>query len=137
MPQRLAIALLLCLAVPISSVLADDVKTNTFDRHELTLTNGSNNEVFGWIELLQGNDIAGYLYVTGKPPREPYLSADKKYIVMDFPIGMLDGVLGILRNEKPLQIRYEKHGNTAASAFIERARTQPLSVERRQELSRQ
>ncbi|MET4328553.1 hypothetical protein ABIB80_004388 [Bradyrhizobium sp. i1.15.2] len=84
MPRRLAIALLLCLAALVSSVLADDVKTNTFDRHELTLTNGSNNEVFGWIELLQGNDIAGYLYVTGRPPREPYLSADKKYIVMDF-----------------------------------------------------
>ncbi|MCP3385995.1 hypothetical protein NLM31_36990 [Bradyrhizobium sp. CCGUVB4N] len=95
MSRRLVIALLLCLVAPISSVLADDLKTNTFDRHELTLT-------FGWIELLQGNDIAGYRYVTGRPPREPYLSAEKKYIVMDIPIGMLDTLLGILRNEKPL-----------------------------------
>ncbi|WP_035678344.1 hypothetical protein [Bradyrhizobium liaoningense] len=91
-------------------------------------------EILGWIELLQGSDIAGYLYVTGGPPREPRLSAEKKYIVMEFPIGMLGTLLNILRNEKPLQIRFEKRGNAAAVAFVERAHAQSQNTERRQEL---
>jgi len=110
------------------------LKINAFDRHALTLTNGASNQVFGWIELLQGNEIAGYLYVTDKPPGEPRLSGDKKYIVMDFPIAMLDTLLAVLRNEKPLQIRYDKRGTAAASAFLEPARAQPLPAERSREL---
>ena len=135
MMKQYAIAFLVCLTAYASPACADELKTNPFDRHNLSLTNGANNEIYGWIELLQGNELAGYLWVTNRPPREPFLSAEKKYIVMDFPIGMLDTLLNILRNEKPLQIRYAKIGNAAGTAFIERAQATPLSAERRLELS--
>ena len=36
----------------------------------------------------------------GSAPREPHLNSDKTYVVMDAPIGMLDTLLNVLRNEK-------------------------------------
>lgn len=133
----LAATLLVCAVIIPSAARADEHQINSFDRHAVTLTNGAHNKIYGWIELLQGNEISGYLYLIDRPPGEPRLSSEKKYIVMDFPISMLDTLLKILREEKPQQIRYSKFGNNAAVAFLEPARAAPASAERSKEIFKQ
>ncbi|TYO61382.1 hypothetical protein FXV83_38365 [Bradyrhizobium hipponense] len=118
MSKRLLV--LICLWIGLWSVArADDNKSFDFNAHKLTLSNGSDNKLWGWIELLNGSQIVGYIYVTETAPREPHLNSDKTYVVMDAPISLLDTLLNILRNEKPLRIRYSKFGNSQATAFLE------------------
>jgi hypothetical protein len=66
--------------------------------------------------------------------KEPHLSSDRTYIVMEMPITQLGSLMDILRNEKPLQIRYSKFGNGPAVAFLEGTDAHPLSVENQREI---
>jgi hypothetical protein len=68
-------------------------------------------------------NAAGFVYFIEdpKPLLVPHLSFDGTYIVLSVHISHLDLMLSILRNEKPLQVRFFDPESTGVlpSAFIE------------------
>jgi hypothetical protein len=76
----------------------------------------------GRIRLLNGNKDAGYVYIIQdtQPLRVPELGSTK-YVVMSIHFAHLGMLLDILRNQKPLQIRFydPQSPGVAPSAFIE------------------
>lgn len=64
---------------------------------------------FGWIELKDGDQIAGYIYFIDEPdetmPRFGAVHSAHPYIVMSLPTTQWSVVLDILRHERPLYIR--------------------------------
>jgi hypothetical protein len=58
----------------------------------------------GWIRLVNGQEDAGYIYLDDAPPQDPALIGT--YIVTSMPTASLPMLLDILRNEKPIQIRF-------------------------------
>src|SRR5438105_4435682 len=80
---------------------------------------------FGWISLLNGAQFAGTVYFVAdsQPLIAPHVDSDNS-IVLSIHIAHLDLMLGILRNEQPLQVRFfdpEVPGGEV-SAFIESVR---------------
>lgn len=99
-------------------------RTNPISGHELTLMPGSpaRPNVFGWIRLLNGSQDAGYIYLMDTPT-PPRLSSGGVYIVTSVPVGMLQTMLDVLRNERNLQIRFAAadENDPDPSVFIESA----------------
>ena len=101
--------------------------TNPITDYRITLMDSTGSRVFGWLQLLNGDKAAGYIYFGTEPQAEhPHLGGGGTYIVMDQPANMLGNLLTILRNEKNLTIRFfdsETPGNPP-SAFLETGGTQ-------------
>jgi hypothetical protein len=78
---------------------------------------------FGWIQLKNGAKDAGYVYFLKDSDalEIPHLSSGKDYIIMSIHISHLGDLLSILRNERPLQIRFydPESPGVSPSAFIE------------------
>lgn len=95
--------------------------TNPVSGYNLTLMAGGLDEVFGWIELLNGDEAASYIYIQESAKGEiPKLSHKGTYIVMHQPVSMLGNLLSILRKETKVSIRFfdpESPGVTP-SAFL-------------------
>jgi len=95
--------------------------TNPITTHQITWMDTQ----FGWITLLNGQKPAGFIYFIddSKPLETPHLSFDATYIVFSIHMSHLSVMLSILREEKPLQIRFfdPESTGTPASASIESA----------------
>ncbi len=79
---------------------------------------GANADFLGWIELVNGNQQAGYIYIR-RPVHSPYLGSTR-YVVMDITPDLLDSLLRILQSGESLQIRfYQGAANVDAAAFLE------------------
>ena len=79
---------------------------------------GADADFLGWIQLTNGEDDAGYIYIR-RPVASPNLGSSG-YVVMDVPPELLDALLSILQSDEPLQIRFDKASAASeASAFLE------------------
>jgi hypothetical protein len=79
---------------------------------------GTDADFLGWLQLLNGNEDAGYIYIR-RPLRIPDLGSSG-YVVMDFPPEFSGTLMSILQSGEPLQIRFEQAtANADASAFLE------------------
>ena len=99
-------------------------KANPITSHSLFLMppTAHQAEPFGWIQLLNGVNQAGYIYlITTQQPKDPHLSFDGSYIVTNMPMASLPVLLDILRNEQSLQIRFfdPEAAGISPSVFIE------------------
>jgi len=74
----------------------------------------------GWIALLNGNQVAGYVYLSNKA-QGPRLGGFGKYIVMSRPVAEFPFLFALLGSGRNMQITY--HGDDAegknAIAFLE------------------
>lgn len=97
-------------------------QTNPFTEYRTSLYRaGSDADFLGWIELYNGNQVVGYVYVR-RPLRSPYLGSTR-YVVMDVTPDFLEPLLRILQSGEPLQIRFEQDdASTDGSAFLEHRR---------------
>ena len=93
--------------------------TNPITAHQVTWMDSE----FGWVRLLNGAKDAGYIYFIpdSSPLKVPALNSDGSYIIFSVHLSHLGLLLSILRDEKPLQIRFfdPEAGGVAPSAFIE------------------
>jgi hypothetical protein len=100
-----------------------DVQVNPITHHRITLMTPlpGRPELFGWIQLKNGEKDAGYIYIKDKP--EKPLLGSSRYIVTSIPLAQFPAMIEILRTEKPLQIRYHDSAGDGsnASVFIEDA----------------
>lgn len=79
---------------------------------------GTNSDFVGWITILNGKEVAGYIYIQ-RPAMSPRLGSSR-YVVMDIAPDLLDALLRILQSSEPLQIRFfQGTANAEASAFLE------------------
>jgi hypothetical protein len=94
-------------------------QTNPITGYRTSLyRSGKNPDFLGWIELMNGNKPAGYIYIQ-RPLESPYLGSSR-YIVMDFAPELLESLLRTLQSSEKLQIRfYQGAANVEASAFLE------------------
>jgi hypothetical protein len=104
--RLLATFAVLCLEIPNTG--ATEARTNPITGYLLTVMppNASGTKFFGWIELVNGNQDAGYINLDDGPPVDPTLVMPQGYIVTQMPFASLPLLLQILRNEKQLQIRF-------------------------------
>jgi len=77
---------------------------------------------FGWIELKDGDQFAGYIYFTDEiaetMPRFGAVHSAHPYIVMSVPTAQWQMILDILRHERPLYIRgYQPDGGEMSASF--------------------
>jgi hypothetical protein len=103
-------------------VSADDYplsQTNPVTGYRTSLyRQGTNANFLGWIELVNGDQTTGYIYIM-QPVRAPYLGSTR-YVVMDITPDLLGSLLRILQSSEPLQIRFEQPAaNSDAAAFLE------------------
>jgi hypothetical protein len=96
---------------------------NIITGHSLTLMSGG----FGWIELTDGTNIAGYVYLTDEDPLPPDRLGNKSgrngtspYVVMHQRFASLSPMLKILTREKDLRIRLDEEADS--KAFLESGR---------------
>jgi len=75
--------------------------------------------LFGWLELVNGNQQVGYVYLEDADLSPPHGGAG--YIVMHMPWSQLGNLLTVLKSGEPLQIRlYDPQTpGVLPSAFIE------------------
>jgi hypothetical protein len=94
-------------------------QTNPITGYRTSLyRSGSSSDFLGWIQLLNVDQAAGYIYIR-RPGSPPYLGSSR-YIVMDLPPELLESILRILLSKEPLQIRFYQGAAAAdAAAFIE------------------
>jgi hypothetical protein len=94
-------------------------QTNPITGYRTSLyRSGTAADFLGWIQLVNGAQDAGYIYIR-RPVGAPYLGSSR-YVVMDFPPELLEPLLRILQSNEPLQIRfYQGAANADASAFLE------------------
>ena len=107
-------------------------KAFVIDGYTVRLANGADgNRLWGWIELYNATEPAGIVYLTEGELRPPHFSADRKIIIMDAPLGMMADILDLLRNEAPLQIRFEdlQSSGAAASVFLEPAQASDFIIQ--------
>ena len=94
-------------------------QTNPITGYRTSLyRSGTTSDFLGWIQLVNGNQAAGYIYIR-RPVQPPYLGSSR-YVVMDFPPELLDSLLRVLQSNEPLQIRFfQAAANVDAAAFLE------------------
>jgi hypothetical protein len=94
-------------------------QTNPITGYRISLYRyGKDADYLGWIQLVNGDQAAGYIYIR-RPVSSPYLGSTR-YVVMDLTPDLLDPVLRILQSGEPLQIRFSQaSANGDASAFLE------------------
>ena len=81
--------------------------TNPVTDYRLSLLGSFGTGIRGWIELLNGDQAAGYIYLSYQDPLPPdSLSFNGTYIVMHQPASLLSTLLDILRRERSLSIRF-------------------------------
>ena len=86
---------------------ATEEKANPITGYELVLLPATQVvPFFGWIRLLNGQDDAGYIYLADVPATDPALNGTKQYIITSMPTASIHMLLDVLRNEKPLEIRF-------------------------------
>jgi hypothetical protein len=113
---RAMIVIVLACFFSAPSVSADEEKTYQFDNFSYSLMNGRDkNAVWGIVNLKNGSDIVGYIYLTYGELQDPHLSSDKSYIVAYMPFSMLGPLLDSFRNDKQLQIKFTQM--SGASVF--------------------
>jgi hypothetical protein len=79
--------------------------SNPVTRYNITLDPAQDGAFLGWIELINGDKDAGYIYFEN-PPKPPHLSSQKTYIVMSFQPSFFETLLSILRSEKDVRISF-------------------------------
>ncbi len=101
--------------------------------HRWPVTNYSitmEHRAFGWIELKDGDQIAGYIYFTDEPdetmPRFGAEHGAHPYVVMSVPTAQWHVVLDILRHERPLHIRGFQSDGGDVSAFFGTSTDEPV-----------
>lgn len=76
---------------------------------------------FGWIQLKDGEEDAGYIYVNDRPNQKDRfggIGGPHPYIVMHQPLELWQTLLDVLRNEGPLYIRgYQPEGGEVSAFF--------------------
>jgi hypothetical protein len=103
--------------------IATEEKANPITGYELVLLPATQVvPFFGLIRLLNGQDDAGYIYLDDVPARDPELNGTKQYIITSMPTASLPMLLDVLRNEKPLEIRFydPQIAGSHASVFLGR-----------------
>lgn len=98
------------------------IKDNPITGHRLVLLPPTTQQprLFGWIELMNGPESAGFIYLDDEA-RDPHLNLAGTYIVTAMPVASLDTLLSILASGRALRIRYhdpESFGSSP-SVFIE------------------
>ena len=92
--------------------------TNRITAHEISWMD----DEFGWLTLLNGTQFAGYIYFLQDSANlmVPHLDSDDS-IVFSVHMSHLLTLLDILRNDKPLQLRFfdPQADGVKPSAFIE------------------
>jgi hypothetical protein len=78
---------------------------------------GVNADTFGWIQLLNDHEPAGYIYIK-RPLTPPFLGSLSPYVVMDFPPDLMETLLTLLTSGEPLQISFQQSANEPASAVL-------------------
>jgi hypothetical protein len=89
--------------------IATEEKANPITGYELVLLPATKVvPFFGWIRLLNGQDDAGFIYLDDVPATDPVLIGvgTRQYIITSMPTASLPMLLDVLRNEKPLEIRF-------------------------------
>jgi hypothetical protein len=84
---------------------ATEQLTNPVTGYNITLDPSQDGNFLGWIELLNGQKDAGYVYFE-TPVSPPHLSSAKTYIVMSFQPSFFDSLLTILHTEKQIKISF-------------------------------
>jgi hypothetical protein len=77
---------------PLSQSFATEQLTNPVTGYNITLDPSQDGKFLGWIELLNGQKDAGYVYFEN-PPSPPHLNSEKTYIVMSFQPSFFDSLL--------------------------------------------
>jgi hypothetical protein len=102
-------------------------QTNTISGYELVIMNDRNRRFLGWIRLLDGQNDAGYVYITDDPV-QPHLGGvgrlPQSYVVMSRPIAELGVLLSVLNDGRAKTIRFADNNPQDPSAFIEHAGAQ-------------
>ena len=84
----------------------------------------------GWIELTDGDHIAGYIYFTDEidetMPRFGAVHGAHPYVVMSVPTAQWPMILDILRHEQPLFIRGFQPDGGEMSAFFGTSTEEPV-----------
>src|SRR5882757_4199866 len=108
-------------AAAVTSAYAIDEQVNKFTSYEVTLMSSPKvpSNVFGWIDLKNGSDDMGFIYLSDRPVA-PRLGSSR-YIVTSIALSMLPSVLDILDSSSDMQIRYfdPQTAGFLPSAFLE------------------
>jgi hypothetical protein len=90
---------------PLSQSCATEQLTNPVTGYNITIDSSQDGTFLGWIELLNGQSDAGYVYFES-PQSPPHLSSAKTYIVMSLQPALFQSLLSVLRNEKQIRITF-------------------------------
>ncbi|MFY9607078.1 MAG: hypothetical protein WAU45_00520 [Blastocatellia bacterium] len=94
--------------------------TKKITSYNVTLLGSASGKLRGWIELRDGSDYAGYIYLTDEDPLPKDYLGGSDYVVMHQRSTTLENLLSILRNEKNLQIRFSDNSQPPLT-FLEKA----------------
>jgi hypothetical protein len=79
---------------------------------------GTDTDFFGWLQLLNGDEAGGYIYIR-RQLAAPELGSTG-YVVMDVLPELLEPLLNILHSGAPLQVRFaQSTADSSAVAFLE------------------
>ncbi len=87
---------------------------------------------WGWIKLNDGDQVAGYIYVTDEIADIPRFGAEHSkhpYVVMAVSTAQWHMILDILRHEQPLHIRGFRSDGGEVSAFFGTSTNEPAGEE--------